>query len=40
MYGSIFEVIGATPLVRLPRLEAKEQLAAARGVKLEFFNDL
>jgi cysteine synthase A len=40
MYGSILEVVGATPLVRLPRLQAKEHLLADIALKLEFFNPL
>ncbi len=40
MFGSILETIGATPLVRLPRLVAAEGLAADLAMKLEFFNPL
>src|SRR5580698_4780644 len=40
MYGSILEVVGATPLVRLPRLQAEEHLLADIALKLEFFNPL
>ncbi len=40
MFGSIIETIGATPLVRLPRLIAAEALAADIALKLEFFNPL
>ncbi|WP_043837099.1 cysteine synthase A [Muricoccus aerilatus] len=40
LYGSILETVGATPLVRLPRLEAAESLPARLALKLEFFNPL
>jgi cysteine synthase len=40
VYGSVLEIIGATPLVRLPRLEAAEGLAARLALKLEFQNPL
>jgi cysteine synthase A len=40
LYGSVLEAVGATPLVRLPRLEAAEGLAARLALKLEFFNPL
>jgi cysteine synthase A len=40
LYGGVLETIGATPLVRLPRLEAEEGLAARLALKLEFFNPL
>jgi cysteine synthase A len=40
IYGSILETIGATPLVRLPRLIAAEGLVADLAMKLEFFNPL
>ena len=40
IFGSILETIGATPLVRLPRLEAAEQLPARLALKLEFQNPL
>ncbi|MFH5924208.1 cysteine synthase A [Roseomonas xinghualingensis] len=40
LYGSVLEAVGATPLVRLPRLEASEGLAARLALKLEFFNPL
>ena len=40
IFGSILETVGATPLVRLPRLEAAEGLAAGLALKLEFFNPL
>jgi cysteine synthase A len=40
IYGSILEVIGGTPLVRLPSLQSKDQLLADIALKLEFFNPL
>jgi cysteine synthase A len=40
LYGSVLEAVGATPLVRLPRLEAAEGLTARLALKLEFFNPL
>ena len=40
IYDSILDVIGATPLVRLPRLTAEDNLAADLVLKLEFFNPL
>jgi cysteine synthase len=40
LYGSVLEVIGATPLVRLPRLEAAENLTARLALKLEYLNPL
>ncbi|MCO6417461.1 cysteine synthase A [Siccirubricoccus sp. KC 17139] len=40
MYSSVLEVVGATPLVRLPRLKAADGLAADLALKLEFFNPL
>jgi len=40
IYDSILDVIGATPLVRLPRLTAEDNLAADLAMKLEFFNPL
>ncbi|MBI0537571.1 cysteine synthase A [Roseomonas sp. KE2513] len=40
LYASILETVGATPLVRLPRLEAAESLPARLALKLEFFNPL
>jgi cysteine synthase A len=40
LYGSVLEVVGGTPLVRLPRLEAAEELPARLALKLEFFNPL
>ncbi|WP_338663637.1 cysteine synthase A [Pararoseomonas sp. SCSIO 73927] len=40
LYGSVLEAVGATPLVRLPRIEAAEGLTARLALKLEFFNPL
>jgi len=40
IFDSILETVGATPLVRLPRLSAKLGLVADLAVKLEFFNPL
>ncbi|MBO0709678.1 MAG: cysteine synthase A [Acetobacteraceae bacterium] len=40
LFGSILETIGATPLVRLPRLIATMELEADLALKLEFFNPL
>lgn len=40
LYASVLDAIGATPLVRLPRLEAAESLPARLALKLEFFNPL
>ena len=40
IYDSILDTVGGTPLVRLPRLEAEEGLAARLALKLEFFNPL
>jgi cysteine synthase A len=40
IYGSVLEVVGVTPLVRLARLGAEERLAAELALKLEFFNPL
>jgi cysteine synthase len=40
IYASILETIGATPLVRIPRISAEEGLAADVALKLEFFNPL
>ncbi len=40
IYGSVLEVVGATPLVRLSRFIAEERLAADLALKLEFFNPL
>ena len=40
LYDSILDTVGATPLVRLPRLEAEEGVGARLALKLEFFNPL
>lgn len=40
LYGSVLEIVGGTPLVRLPRLEAEEGLEARLALKLEFQNPL
>lgn len=40
IYDSVLDTVGATPLVRLPRLAAEEGLAAELLLKLEFFNPL
>jgi cysteine synthase len=40
IYNSIQDTIGATPLVRVPRLSAELGLVADLAVKLEFFNPL
>ncbi len=40
IYGSVLEVVGATPLVRVPRLAAEDKLVADLALKLEFFNPL
>ena len=40
IYGSVLETIGATPLVRVPRLAAEQRLRADLALKLEFFNPL
>ncbi len=40
LYGSVLEIIGNTPLVRLPKLEAAESLGARLALKLEFQNPL
>lgn len=40
IYGSVLEVVGATPLVRLPRFIAEDGLQADLALKLEFFNPL
>ncbi len=40
IYNSVLDVIGATPLVRLPRLTAEDGLVADLALKLEFFNPL
>ena len=40
IYESVLDTIGATPLVRIPRLQAEERLGATVLLKLEFFNPL
>ncbi len=40
IYPSVLDTIGATPLVRLPRLAAEDDLCADLTLKLEFFNPL
>ncbi len=40
LYGSVLEVVGATPLVRLPRIERSIGHVARLALKLEFFNPL
>ncbi len=40
IYESILDTIGATPLVRVPRLSKQENLQADLVLKLEFFNPL
>jgi cysteine synthase len=40
MYPSVLDTVGATPLVRLSRIEAAEGLGASLALKLEFFNPL
>ncbi len=40
IYDSILDTIGATPLVRLPRLSAQHEVGADLVAKLEFFNPL
>ncbi len=40
LYDSVLDLVGETPLVRLPRLEAAESLPARLALKLEFFNPL
>ena len=40
VYHSVLETIGATPLVRLPRIECARTCRAALALKLEFFNPL
>lgn len=40
IYDSVLEIVGGTPLVRLPRLKAAEGLGADLALKLEFFNPL
>lgn len=40
IYDTVIDTIGATPLVRVPRLSREENLAADLVLKLEFFNPL
>jgi cysteine synthase A len=40
IYASVLDVIGATPLVRVPKLAAEDALKADLALKLEFFNPL
>lgn len=40
IYNSILDTIGATPLVRIPRISKAENLQADMVLKLEFFNPL
>ncbi len=40
IYDSVLDLVGATPLVRLPRLTAEDGLVADLALKLEFFNPL
>ncbi len=40
VYDSVLDVVGATPLVRLPRLEATQGLRGRLALKLEYFNPL
>ena len=40
IYASVLDTIGATPLVRVPRLAAADGLLADLALKLEFFNPL
>jgi len=40
IYDSIIETIGNTPLVRIPRISAEENLSADVVLKLEFFNPI
>lgn len=40
IYDSVLDTIGATPLVRLPRLTAAHGVVAEMVAKLEFFNPL
>ena len=40
IYASVLETIGATPMVRIPRLSAADALVADIVLKLEFFNPL
>jgi cysteine synthase A len=40
IFASVLDLVGGTPLVRLPRLQAADNLAADIAFKLEFFNPL
>jgi cysteine synthase A len=40
IYDSVLEVVGATPLVRVPRMAEADGLVADLALKLEFFNPL
>lgn len=40
IYNSVLETVGATPLVRVPRITAEKNLGADLLLKLEFFNPL
>lgn len=40
MLGSVLDLVGGTPLVRLPRLQAADALGADIAFKLEFLNPL
>jgi cysteine synthase A len=40
MFASVLDLVGGTPLVRLPRLRAADHLVADIALKLEFFNPL
>ncbi len=40
MYASVLDLVGGTPLVRLPKLGAADGLHADLALKLEFFNPL
>jgi len=40
MFASVLDLVGSTPLVRLPRLREADDLVANLALKLEFFNPL
>ncbi len=40
IHASVLDTIGATPLVRLPRIAAEDRLVADLCLKLEFFNPM
>src|SRR5580700_4007191 len=40
IFASVLDLVGGTPLVRLPRLKAADNLVADIAFKLEFFNPL